>query len=104
MPGLSMEERATTIWLEIWKRAGEHWPPGSIPLAWRVYEYLKQALMSNGAAEPQAIAFADDFFTAAAGWGDLAQLDNHRHAIESLARVLIDSELVGLEHARPAGL
>ena len=93
-----MEEQATTIWIEIWKRAGENWPPGSIPLAWRAYEYLKQALMSSGAAEHQAIAFADDFFNASLGWGDLSQMGNHRHAIEALARVLIDSELVGLSH------
>lgn len=94
-----MEEQATAIWIEIWKRAGEHWPPGSIPLAWRAYEYLKQALMSNGAAELQAIAFADDFFNASLGWGDLSLIGNHRQAIEALARVLIDSELVGLDRA-----
>ena len=99
MPGLSMEERASAIWIEVWKRAGEHWPPASIPLAWRAYDYLKQALISNGADEPRAIAFADDFFNASLGWGDLSLIGNHRHAIEALTRVLIDSELVGLGHA-----
>jgi hypothetical protein len=93
----TIQGRASAIWVEIWRLAGEQWPPDSIPAAWRVYQHLKQALMSAGVSEAQAIAFADDFFYGERAWGDLAIIDNHKKAIEALTVTLLDSELVALE-------
>jgi hypothetical protein len=83
--------------VEIWRLAGEQWPPDSIPAAWRVYQHLKQALISVGVSEAQAIAFADDFFYGEGAWGDLTIIDNHKKAIDALTVTLLDSEIVGLD-------
>jgi hypothetical protein len=97
MNEFTVQERASAIWVEIWRLAGEQWPPDSIPAAWRVYQHLKQALTSAGASEAQAIAFADDFFYSEGAWGDLAIIDNHKQAIDALTVTLLDSEIVGLD-------
>ncbi len=93
----TIQERAAAIWVEIWELADEQWPPRSIPVAWRVYECLKGALVRAGVTEAQAMAFADDFFYGAEKWGDLTLVDNHRWAIDALTVTLLDSELVGLD-------
>jgi len=92
----TIQDRASAIWVSIWELAGEQWPPRSVPAAWRAYERLKEALVGVGVTEAQAIAFADDFFFSTASWGDLALIENHRHAIDALTVALLDSELVGL--------
>jgi len=92
----TIQEKAVVIWTEIWKLAGEQWPPTSVPAAWRVYEHLKQALVDAGVSEAQAVAFTDDFFYSERTWGDLTLVDNHKRAIDALVVALLDSELVGL--------
>jgi len=92
----TIQEKAVAIWTEIWKLAGERWPPASVPAAWRVYELLKEALIGAGVSKAQAIAFADDFFYSEKAWGDLTLIDNHKLAIDALIVALLDSELVGL--------
>mgnify|MGYP006298473949 FL=1 len=94
---VGIQAQALKIWTEIWKLAGEQWPPRDLPSAWRVYEFLKDALTERGVSESQAIAFADDFFYREQSWGDLAHMGNHEQAIEDLSAALIDSELVALE-------
>jgi len=94
----TIQERACAIWTEIWELADERWPPENVPAAWRVYEHLKEALISAGVSETQAIAFADDFFYSEGTWGDLRLIDNHRRAIDALIVALLDSELVGLDN------
>jgi len=93
----TIQERACAIWTEIWELADERWPPENVPAAWRVYEHLKEALISAGVSKAQAIAaFADDFFYSEETWGDLTLIDNHKRAIDALVVALLDSELVGL--------
>lgn len=98
MPQPTIQERAFAIWAEIWKLAGEQWPPTSVPAARRVYEHLKEALISAGVSKAQAIVFADDFFYSEETWGDLMLIDNHKRAIDALIVALLDSELVGLSN------
>ncbi|MDY6874706.1 MAG: hypothetical protein SWK90_00660 [Chloroflexota bacterium] len=92
----TIQEKALAVWTEIWELAGEQWPPTSIPVAWRVYECLKEALVGAGVSEAQAIAFADDFFYGQEAWGDLRLTSNHKRAVDALIVALLDSELVEL--------
>jgi hypothetical protein len=92
----TIQERASSIWVEMWKLAGEQWPPRNVPDAWRVYQHLKEALIRAGVSDGQAIAFADDFFLSAEAWGNLAVIDHHKRVIDALTATLLDSELVGM--------
>ena len=88
-----LQTRASGIWVEMWRLAGEKWPPNNVPAAWRVYQHLKQALVNAGATEAQAVAFADEFFYGESRWGDLSYIENHKGPIDALTATLLDAEL-----------
>ena len=89
----ALQTKASAVWVELWRLAGEKWPPNNVPAAWRVYQHLKEALINTGATKAQAIAFADEFFYGERGWGDLSHIENHKRPIDALTATLIDVEL-----------
>jgi len=93
MAGSALQARASAVWVELWRLAGEKWPPNNVPAAWRVYQRLKEALVNTGATEAQAIAFADEFFYGESRWGDLSHIENHKRPIDALTATLLDVEL-----------
>jgi hypothetical protein len=93
MAGSALQAKASAVWVELWRLAGEKWPPDNVPAAWRVYQHLKEALVNTGATEAQAVAFADEFFYGEGRWGDLSHIENHKRPIDALTATLLDVEL-----------